>query len=70
VNYKMSETNDNCFSVHETMTGEIIKTFNSKESAKKLMRHLNFGGGFDSWTPSFFLRDISNYINNPRKDNK
>lgn len=32
-----------------------IKTFTNKEDAKKFSRFLNLGGGFDGWTPSFFL---------------
>jgi hypothetical protein len=26
------------------------------EDAKKLCRNLNLGGGFDAWTPAFFLQ--------------
>lgn len=32
-----------------------IKSFMVKEEAKKFSRHLNLGGGFDGWTPVFFL---------------
>lgn len=32
-----------------------IKRFMTKEDAKKFSRHLNLGGGFDGWTPVFFL---------------
>lgn len=58
------------FGVFETHTEQLIKYFDKKEEARKFLRHLNLGGGFDSWTPSFFLRDISNFINKTRKDNK
>lgn len=42
--------------VVEKATGQTIKRFDSKAEAKKFLRHMNFGGGFDGWTPEFFLR--------------
>jgi hypothetical protein len=36
-----------------------IKTFSDKEDARKMSRTLNLGGGFDGWTPSFFLNTAS-----------
>jgi len=53
MNYKLVQT-----SVVETKTEQVIKTFNDRNEAKKFMRHLNLGGGFDSWTPSFILKNI------------
>lgn len=50
-------------SVLETATEQVIKKFETVESAKKFMRNLNLGGGFDGWTPSFLLRDLSTCIN-------
>lgn len=68
MNYKLKV--ENGVSVIETTTNQIIRSFDNIESARKFLRQLNLGGGFDGWTPSFFLRDLSTYINNPRKDNK
>ena len=51
---------NNSVDIFETATEQVIKTY-SKENynkAKKLMKHLNLGGGFDGWTPTFFARGI------------
>lgn len=58
MNYKIVENNGK-FDILETKTQLIIKTFNTREEAKALMRKLNFGGGFDGTTPPFFLKNIS-----------
>ena len=68
MNYKLKV--ENGVSVIETTTNQIIRSFDNIDSARKFLRQLNLGGGFDGWTPSFFLRDLSTYINNSRKDNK
>jgi hypothetical protein len=39
----------------EVKTDQIIKSGLPLRKAKELCRHLNFGGGFDGFTPSFFL---------------
>lgn len=54
-NYKIEEGNG-FFYVKETVTEQIIKCFSEKDTARKFMKHLNFGGGFDGWTPTFFLK--------------
>jgi hypothetical protein len=46
------------FEVVEVATEQTIRIFPSKEKAKTLLRHLNLGGGFDGWTPSFVLKSI------------
>lgn len=38
----------------------IVLTMESEESARKMSRHLNFGGGFDGWTPDFFNLNYKN----------
>jgi len=66
MNYKMF--NDlGSYKVLETTTEQTVGLFSTEIEARKFLRHLNFGGGFDGWTPSFFLRDLSTYINKPRK---
>lgn len=69
MNYKIKMT-ENGIGVMETATNQIVRSYDGLEPARKVLRHLNLGGGFDGWTPSFFLRDFSSYINNERKDNK
>lgn len=44
------------YNVIETSTEQTIKSFNDQNDAKKLMKHLNLGGGFAGWTPSFILK--------------
>lgn len=55
INYKIID-ND----VVETQTGYIISSHSTKDQAKVVCRHLNFGGGFDGYTPQFFLQKIKN----------
>jgi 16S rRNA G1207 methylase RsmC len=40
--------------VIETKTNQTIVNDVSMPNAKLIARHLNFGGGFDGFTPSFF----------------
>ena len=51
----MSEGRAEGFSVIENVSGHIMKSGLSKAGARALCRSLNFGGGFDGWTPQFFL---------------
>ena len=48
-------------SVVETTTGQTIKSDISMSKAKVLVRHLNFGGGFDGFTPAFFLAENAKF---------
>lgn len=50
VNYKV--VND---TIVEQTTGQVVKEGLLSHDAKALCRHLNFGGGFDGFTPAFFL---------------
>lgn len=63
-NYSVVEDSDT-FKVVENTTGLIIKTYNIKEDARKLMKSLNMGAGFDSWTPAFILKSTT--TSNPPK---
>lgn len=47
-----------CADVVEVPTGLTIRSQVSVEEARALCRHLNFGGGFDGYTPSFFLQKL------------
>lgn len=51
---------DDTFKVVEVIEGEVkdIVTGLSQIRAKEISRHLNFGGGFDSRTPDFFLQKL------------
>jgi hypothetical protein len=57
MNYKV-KNNSNIFEVLETTTNQVIAKFPTQKEAKDLLRHLNLGGGFDGWTPSFILKTI------------
>lgn len=46
------------YEVVETGTRQVIKSEMGKDEAKAMTRHLNMGGGFDGFTPSFFLARI------------
>lgn len=48
------------YDILETKTNQVVATLPGHSGeAKALCRHLNMGGGFDSWTPAFFLETIS-----------
>jgi hypothetical protein len=49
MNYKLKVVK-NGVSVIEISTNQTIRKFNGLEPARKFLRHLNLGGGFDGWT--------------------
>lgn len=57
VDYKVVEK-DGKFCVKEQATDYIIKTFESREEAKKVMKFLNLGGGFAGFSPNFFVKPV------------
>ena len=57
MNYKIVNEN-NTYNVFETATEQVIRSFFTVDEAKKFLRHLNLGGGFDGWSPSFFMKKI------------
>jgi hypothetical protein len=57
-NYKYTKHDRDDFYVTEEATGNIIAQNLLHKDASKLIKHLNDGGGFDGFTPDFFLRDI------------
>jgi hypothetical protein len=54
IDYRYVKQQDASFVVTETQTQTILKEHLQYEEAKKLTRHLNLGGGFAGWTPTFF----------------
>lgn len=42
----------------ETKTDQVVVKGLGMREAKEMVRHLNFGGGFDGNTPTFFLGEI------------
>jgi len=52
VNYKIVKE-DKFFNVVEAATEQVIKQLDSRQEAIKLTQHLNMGGGFDGFTPSY-----------------
>lgn len=60
VNYQahISSPQNQFADVLETATNQIIKEYMAVPKARELVRHLNMGGGFDGFTPAFFLADV------------
>lgn len=56
MNYVIKE-NGGSWDVYETRTEQVVKTCSTICEAQVVKTHLNLGGGFDSWTPSFFLKN-------------
>jgi hypothetical protein len=59
--YNLVEGKDkSMYDVLEETTGQVIKSFAGDRfsDARAFMRHLNLGGGFDGWTPTFLLKKI------------
>ena len=54
--YRVHKHEDS-FKVVEVNDGEVkdVLVGIPEEEAKTVSRNLNFGGGFDGWTPDFFL---------------
>lgn len=68
MNYKLVASADKSnYDVFETATEQVIGSFADQKDARYFMRQLNLGGGFDGWTPSFFLKDFKKYINKTSK---
>ena len=62
MNYNLVEGKDKTmYDVLEETTNQVIKSFPGDKfsEAREFMRHLNLGGGFDSWTPAFLLKKIN-----------
>ena len=62
MNYNLVEGADKSkYDVLETTTEQVIKSFPGDKflEARAFMRHLNLGGSFDGWTPSFILKKIN-----------
>lgn len=69
VNYKVLNYTAHIDSPHqvfadvvEVPTGYAIKSGLSVGKARELCRHLNLGGGFDGFTPNFFLQNFSKAV--------
>lgn len=63
MSYRIQERRPGVFSVveHRSTNEQVpIRSFAKKDEAKTFQRFLNLGGGFDGWTPDFFLRQATN----------
>jgi len=67
VNYKVVQISGS-YCVEEKSTGLIIEAYNNMEDAKKKMKFLNLGGGFDGFSPSFILSEKSRKLNTTSKN--
>jgi hypothetical protein len=57
MNYDISRTNK-IFNVIEKQTGHCIKSFETQKKAFEYCCFLNAGGGFDGFTPEFFIKNV------------
>ena len=65
MNYNLVEGKDkSMYDVFESTTNQVIKSFPGDRfsEARAFMRHLNLGGGFDGFTPIFFLNNVEKLI--------
>ena len=63
--YNLVEGKDkSMYDVFEETTSQVIKSFPGDKflEARSFMRHLNLGGGFDGFTPTFFLKSVGNFV--------
>lgn len=67
VNYKV-ESEAGLFHVIEKQTGHVVYTHHFASEAKKMMKHLNLGGGFDGFSPSFLFNGAKTALNNNSKN--
>jgi hypothetical protein len=51
----------------ETKTDQIVLKGLGMRKAKEMVRHLNFGGGFDGSTPAFFLAESAKMLDSNEK---
>lgn len=62
MNYNLIEgrADRNKYDILETTTDQVIRSFPGDQflDARAFIRHLNLGGGFDGFTPSFLLKQI------------
>ena len=66
VNYKIVNASEGsgemAADIVETKTDQIIIKRVCMSKAKEMVRHLNFGGGFDGSTPAFFLAESAKML--------
>lgn len=67
MNYKILKNEDGRPYILEVPSKQIMGTFSNYESAKQVLKKLNFGSPFNGWTPAFFLK---NFIVSPEKINR
>jgi hypothetical protein len=56
--YRILKNVEDGYKITEVNEGESkdIAFIAKEEAARKLQKHLNYGGGFDGFTPDFFLQ--------------
>ena len=58
INYDLIDLEDEgLFCVREVPTDRIIMASGTRDTAKKYIRTLNKGAGFNGWTPNFFVQN-------------
>jgi hypothetical protein len=67
VNYSTIEIGGS-YVVEEKQTGYYVYVADTKEQARKMMKHLNLGGGFDGFSPKFIVDGLISTLNNNSKN--
>lgn len=56
LNYQVVTVNKKLYQVLETPTQQVVWEHKTQDLAKKHVKKLNLGGGFDGFTPSFMVQ--------------
>lgn len=67
VNYSTIEVGRS-YVVEEKQTGHYVYVADTKEQARKMMKHLNLGGGFDGFSPRFVVDGLNSKLNKDSKN--
>lgn len=60
-NYVIKKNGD-FWDVVETQTDQVVKSCATPCKAQVFKTSLNLGGGFDGWTPTFFVKNYSHTL--------
>ncbi len=64
MNYMVRKGNLNPYEVVEVATDTVIQVHQNYTIARERAKFYNRGGGFDGWTPDFFLKNHVSFVEN------
>jgi len=56
--YECIMTRDAKWSIFETASDQVVRTFESERDARKYVKFMSSGGGFAGFTPSFIIPEV------------